>query len=145
VHQSLRPTNICWKDQTPNASCLSWHPQFGVSLPSQPLVGTQPGQALNQPWGCANKQVPLPSPPPWGGLPCCCRNIDPDQPGRHIRCPGGVGRSVAQLAARRPMPAGSGMGKGSTEGLGKPLTPPRGPGPKCFCQGVVKQIDEGPL
>lgn len=60
--QSLRPTN--WKKDTPNIPGLSWHPWFGVSLPSQPLAGTQPGQALNQPWGCANRRDPPSSPPP---------------------------------------------------------------------------------
>lgn len=54
-------------------------------------------------------------------------------------------------SAGHPQPRGhgvqlrrTGMGKGRTEGLGKPLMPPRGLGPKCFCQGEVKQIDEGP-
>lgn len=51
---------------------------------------------------------------------------------------------MAQLAAHRPVPTGSRMGKGRAGGLGKPLMLLRERGPKCFHQGEVKQIDEGP-
>lgn len=114
------------------------------SLPPLPAPSRDPAQPSTKPAVGLCKQVGPPILPPQRGLPCSCRNIDPDKPGRHIRCPAGVRRSVAQLATRCPVPMGSGMGKGSAGGLGKPLTPLRGPGPKCFCQGEVKQIDEGP-
>lgn len=122
------------------------HPWYDLAPPVWGLPSpawTQPGQALNQPWCCANKWD-SPSSPRQRGFPCSCRNIDPDKPGRHIMCPGGVRRSAAQLATPQPVPMGSGMGKGSTGGPRKPLTLPRKLGPKCFCQGEVKQINEGP-
>lgn len=113
-------------------------------LPPLPAPGRDPAWPSAKPTVGLCKQAGPPilsNPPcPQRGLPCSCRNIDSDKPGRHIRCPGGVRRSVAQLATRSPVAMGSsyvgpGWARGEPRALGSPLCHRGGWGQSAFAKG----------